>query len=285
MRSLRLSSLRDGLSIDARKEGSPPEREGFFAPPAYNLSSRSNSVKVTVVVPTFNEASNLTTLVGELLTQPISDLHLLVVDDESPDGTGQLGEQLAARTPDRMDVMHRMGPRGLGRAYVDGFRWALEHGADAVVQMDADLSHSPTDVPHLVAKMDECDVAVGSRYVTGGRVDEQWGIGRYALSWWANLYARSILGLRTHDATAGFKCWRRSALEAIDLSRIRSNGYIFQVEMTYVSERLGLHICELPIYFEDRHVGHSKMTIPVKIEAAWRVFQVWWRHHNIRPLQ
>ena len=244
-------------------------------------------MNVTVVVPTFNEANNLPALVGELLAQSISDLHLLIVDDGSPDGTGKLAEELAARTPGRMNVMHRTGLRGLGRAYVDGFRWALEHGADAIVQMDADFSHSPTDVPRLVAthRVPDCDVAVGSRYVSGGRVDEHWSFGRYALSWWANMYARSILGLKTQDATAGFKCWKHSALKAIDLSRIRSNGYIFQVEMTYVSERLGLRICEMPIFFEDRRIGKSKMTIPVKVEAAWRVFQVWWRHRNIHPLK
>lgn len=242
-------------------------------------------MQVTVIVPTYNEASNLPALASELLAQPMPDLHLLVVDDESPDGTGQLAEDLAACAPGRLDVMHRTGLRGLGRAYVDGFRRALQNGAEAIVQMDADFSHAPADVPRLVEKLADFDVTVGSRYVTGGRVDEQWGIGRYALSWWANLYARSILGLKTRDATAGFKCWRRSALEAIDLSRIRSNGYIFQVEMAYISERLGLRICELPIYFEDRRIGQSKMTIPVKVEAALRVFQVWGRHHNLRPLQ
>ncbi len=242
-------------------------------------------MQVTVVVPTYNEADNLPALVGELFAQPLPDLRVLIVDDNSPDGTGQLADELASRTPHRMSVMHRTGPRGLGRAYVDGFRWALQHGAEAIVQMDADFSHSPTDVPRLVAQLSDYDVAVGSRYVTGGRIDEHWSLGRYALSWWANLYARFILGLKTQDATAGFKCWRRSALEAIDLSRIRSNGYVFQVEMTYVSERLGLHIREVPIYFEDRRIGKSKMTVPVKFEAAWRVFQVWWRHHNIRPLQ
>jgi dolichol-phosphate mannosyltransferase len=243
-------------------------------------------VNVTIVVPTFNEASNLAALASELLALPIPDLHLLVVDDESPDGTGQLAEELAARAPGRMNVMHRTGLRGLGRAYVDGFRWALEHDTEAIVQMDADFSHAPGDVPRLVEtlRVADFDAAVGSRYVAGGRVDKEWGVGRYALSWWANLYARTILGLRTRDATAGFKAWRRSALEAIDLSRIRSNGYIFQVEMTYISERLGLRICELPIYFEDRRIGQSKMTIPVKIEAALRIFQVWWRHHAIRPL-
>jgi len=243
-------------------------------------------VNVTIVVPTFNEASNLAALVSELLALPIPDLHLLVVDDESPDGTGRLAEEVAARAPGRMNVMHRTGLRGLGRAYVDGFRWALEHDTQAIVQMDADFSHAPGDVPRLVEtlRVADFDVAVGSRYVAGGRVDKEWGVGRYALSWWANLYARTILGLRTRDATAGFKAWRRSALEAIDLSRIRSNGYIFQVEMSYISERLGLRICELPIYFEDRRIGQSKMTIPVKIEAALRIFQVWWRHHAIRPL-
>jgi dolichol-phosphate mannosyltransferase len=240
-------------------------------------------VNVTVVVPTYNEARNLSTLVGELFAQPIPDLHLLIVDDGSPDGTGELAEELAARTPGRMMVMHRTGLRGLGRAYIDGFHWAAIHGAEAIVQMDADFSHSPTDVPRLVATIADYDVAVGSRYVAGGRVDEHWGFGRYALSWWANVYARSILGLKTRDATAGFKCWRRSALEVIDLDRIRSNGYIFQVEMAYVSERLGLRICEVPIFFEDRRIGESKMTVPVKFEAAWRVFQVWWRHRNIRP--
>ncbi len=242
-------------------------------------------MSVTVVVPTYNESKNLPTLVGELFAQPVADVRVLVVDDESPDGTGVLADELALRPPGRLDVLHRRGARGLGRAYVDGFRWAIEHGADAVVQMDADFSHSPTDVLHLVDKMAEYDVAVGSRYVAGGKIDEHWSLGRYALSWWANVYARTILGIKTCDATAGFKCWRRSALEAIDLSRIRSNGYVFQVEMAYVSEKLGLRICEVPIFFEDRRIGQSKMTIPVKFEAAWRVFQVWWRHRAIQPIR
>ncbi len=242
-------------------------------------------MQVTVVSPTYNEADNLPTLVGELLAQPIPDLHLLIVDDESPDGTGKLADELARRMPGRIDVLHRTGLRGLGLAYVAGFRWAVEHGADAIVQMDADFSHSPTFVPQLVAQIADCDVAVGSRYTAGGRLDDQWGLSRVALSWWANFYARSILGIHTRDATAGFKCWRRSALEAINLDRIRSNGYIFQVEMAYLSERLGLCIHELPIYFEDRRVGRSKMTLRVQLEAAWRVFQVWWRHHNVRKLE
>ncbi len=241
-------------------------------------------MKIAIVIPTYNEADNLPLLVGELLAQPLDMPHLFIVDDASPDGTGQVADRLAARSPEQMTVIHRVGARGLGLAYLEGFRRALEYGAEAIIQMDADFSHAPTFVPRLVERIGEYDVVVGSRYVSGGRTDEQWGIGRYLLSWWANWYARSILGLGTRDATAGFKCWRGSALGSIDLNTVRSNGYIFQVEMTFISERLGLRILELPIYFEDRRVGRSKMTIPVKFEAAWRVWQVGLRHRHLRPL-
>jgi dolichol-phosphate mannosyltransferase len=242
-------------------------------------------MKVTIVIPTYNEANNLPLLVDELLAQPLSQMNIFVVDDASPDGTGEVADRLAARTPDQLTVIHRTGARGLGLAYLDGFRRALDSGADAVVQMDADFSHAPTCVPKLVERIDEYDVVVGSRYVPEGLVDKEWSWGRYVLSWWANVYARSILGIKTHDATAGFKCWRASALRAIDLERVRSNGYVFQVEMAFISERLGLRILELPIYFEDRRIGKSKMTMPVKFEAAWRVWQVRWRHRHLRPLE
>ena len=152
-----------------------------------------------------------------------------------------------------MKVLHRRGRRGLGRAYVAGFRRALEEGADVVVQMDADFSHPPDDVPRLLAALADYDVAIGSRYVSGGAASEDWSPGRRALSRWANLYSRTILGLKTRDATAGFKAWRRTALEAIDLGRIGSDGYVFQVEMAYLCERLGLRIGEIPITFEERH--------------------------------
>jgi dolichol-phosphate mannosyltransferase len=241
-------------------------------------------MKVIIVVPTFNEAGNLTSLVGKLLALPLPGLRLLVVDDASPDGTGRLADELAAASPGRMDVMHRTGPRGLGLAYVDGFGWALAQGAEAVIQMDADFSHSPADVPRLLEKLADCDVAVGSRYVTGGRIDDQWGFGRFALSRSANAYARTFLGLRTHDATAGFKAWRRSALQAVDLGRVRSNGYLFMVEMTYICERLGLRIGEVPIYFADRRIGKSKMSLKAKLEAAVGLLSVWRRHHRLRPL-
>lgn len=241
-------------------------------------------MQVAIVLPTYNEADNLAPMVEALLALPLEQVRIFVVDDASPDGTGRIADALAAQRPEQIVVIHRTGPRGLGRAYLDGFRCALEQQADVVVQMDADFSHAPDMVPRLVEKTSEYDVVVGSRYVPQARIDERWSMGRYALSWWANRYARTILNLKVHDATAGFKCWRAAALRAIDLNTIRSNGYVFQVEMAFVSERLGLRILEVPIYFQDRRIGQSKMSIAVKFEAAWRVWQVGWRHRHLRPL-
>ena len=241
-------------------------------------------MKLTVVIPTYNEAENVGPMTAALFELNVPTLDILIVDDESPDGTGRIADDLAVRHPGRLHVLHRTGPRGLGRAYVDGFRWALEHGADFIVQMDCDFSHSPGYVPQFLDHVRDYDVVVGSRYVSGGKTDEQWGWGRWLLSWWANsIYTRLLLGCGVKDATAGFKCWRRETLQGIDLSRIRSQGYVFQVEMAYVTERLGYHVLEIPIYFEDRRVGHSKMTMPVKIEAALRVLEVRWRHRRLRP--
>ncbi|HLF24821.1 MAG TPA: polyprenol monophosphomannose synthase [Anaerolineae bacterium] len=241
-------------------------------------------MKPIVVVPTYDEAENIPKLVAALFALQVPELEVLVVDDQSPDGTGELVERLISGYTGRLHALHRAGPRGLGRAYLDGFRWALDCGADAVIQMDADFSHSPTYVPRFLSFVQEYEVIVGSRYVVGGELDTEWEAGRVLLSAWANIYARNILRMRTHDVTAGFKCWRRSALEAVRLDRVRSNGYVFQVEMAYLSERLGLRILEAPIYFEDRRIGKSKMSIPVKVEAAWRVWQVWLRHRRVRPL-
>jgi dolichol-phosphate mannosyltransferase len=241
-------------------------------------------VKPIVVVPTYNEAENIAKLVAALFALQVPNLEVLVVDDQSPDGTGELVEKLAPAYTGRLHAMHRSGPRGLGRAYLDGFGWALKYGADAVIQMDADFSHSPTYLPQFLSFIQEYEIVVGSRYVVGGQLDKEWEVGRIVLSAWANFYARGILRMKTHDVTAGFKCWRRSALEAIRLERVRSNGYVFQVEMAYLSERLGLRVLEVPIYFEDRRIGKSKMSVPVKLEAAWRVWQVWLRHFRVRPL-
>jgi dolichol-phosphate mannosyltransferase len=239
--------------------------------------------KVMVVVPTYNEADNLPILVEKLLALDVPGLQVLVVDDNSPDGTGQVADDLAGQLAGRVHVLHREGKLGLGTAYVTGFGYALQQGADFIVQMDADFSHSPDYILQFLATIDGYDVVVGSRYVSGGSLDERWGWGRYFLSWWANsVYARVILGLRAKDVTAGFKCWRRATLEGIGLDRVRSNGYVFQVEMAFLTEKLGYRFLEIPIYFEDRRIGQSKMTTPVKVEAALRTWQIRWRHRKTR---
>jgi dolichol-phosphate mannosyltransferase len=237
-----------------------------------------------VVVPTYNEANNLSPIVGELRSLNIPGLQIVVVDDNSPDGTGELAEDLRRRNPGEFHVIRRPDKMGLGTAYLTGFQFALERGADRIIQMDADFSHSPTYIPCFLAKMDDYDVVVGSRYVEGGQLDEQWSFGRHLLSWWANsVYTRLVLGMAVKDATAGFKCWKRKVLEAIDLDSIRSSGYVFQVEMAYVTEKMGFRALEIPIYFEDRRIGQSKMDMRVKLEAAWRVWQVKRRHRHLRP--
>jgi dolichol-phosphate mannosyltransferase len=239
-------------------------------------------MRVTVVVPTFNEAGNVRAMAEALFALPLPDLRVLFVDDASPDGTGAVADEFAAGSAGRLEVLHRTGRRGLGLAYIDGLHRALDRGADVIVHMDADFSHAPADIPRLVEKLADHDLVVGSRYVPGGRIDDTWGFGRHALSRSANAYARTVLRLKSRDATGGFRAWRRSALEAIDLGRIRSNGYLFMVEMIYVSERLGLRIAEVPIYFADRRVGQSKMSLKVKLEAAAGIVGVWRRHHRDR---
>jgi len=244
-----------------------------------------NGSRIMVVIPSYNEADNLPAMVGELLSLEMPGLEILIVDDNSPDGTGEIADDLADRHPDCMHVLHRSGKLGLGTAYITGFKYALEQGADLIVQMDADFSHSPGYIPQLVDAAKDYDVVVGSRYVAGGSLDERWSWWRYFLSWWANsVYTRLILGVKVKDATAGFKCWRRSTLEGIGLERVRSNGYVFQVEMAYLTERLGYRFLEIPIHFEDRHIGRSKMTVPVKIEAALRTWQIRWRHRKARRM-
>jgi dolichol-phosphate mannosyltransferase len=240
---------------------------------------------LTVVMPTYNEADNLEEMTKHLFALPLHNLRLLIVDDNSPDGTGALADQLAARYAPRMQVIHRQGKGGLGTAYVTGMQRALGEGAEFVVQMDADFSHSPDYIAQMlgVALATGADVIIGSRYVPGGSLDEGWSWWRRWLSWWANLYSRALLRIRVRDMTAGFKLWRRDALLNIGLENIRSNGYIFQVEMAYLSEKLGYRIIEVPIHFEDRRIGQSKMDVPVKIESALRVWELRWRHrHRVR---
>ena len=244
---------------------------------------------LVIVIPTYNEADNIEAITAELLALPgiKCERHILIVDDDSPDGTGDIAERLAARNPGKVSVIHRHADPGLGRAYIAGFRQALDMGADVIVQMDADFSHSPQYIPaflDILEKDPTVDVVVGSRYVAGGELDAHWSWWRRFLSWWANaVYTRLILGLNVKDGTAGFKAWRRRALEGVGLNRINSNGYVFQVEMAYVAERLGYNIVEIPIYFEDRRIGKSKMSVPVKIEAAFRTWQIRRRHKHLTP--
>ena len=240
-----------------------------------------DELKVMVVTPTYNEADNLPILVKELLALDVPGLEILVVDDDSPDGTGQVADTLVEQHGGRVHVLHRKGKMGLGTAYITGFQYALDRGFDYIVQMDADFSHSPAYILQFLEAIKDYDVVVGSRYVPGGSLDEEWGWGRYFLSWWANsIYTRLILGVKVKDATAGFKCWRGSTLEGIGLDRVASNGYVFQVEMAYLTEKLGYQFLEIPIHFEDRRIGVSKMTGSVKMEAALRTWEIRRRHRN-----
>lgn len=234
--------------------------------------------KVTVVMPTYNEADNLPAMVAELLALDINDLEIIVVDDNSPDGTGQVADRLASCYPEQVHVIHRPGKQGLGSAYREGIRQALDRGAQYIVHMDADFSHSPAYIPEMLEKSQVCDVVVGSRYVDGGAVDDRWRLWRRFLSWFGNAYARLVTGLNVRDTTAGFKIFRREVLESLDLNRIRSEGYAFQIEVAYACQRAGFRVCEIPIFFEDRVIGSSKMDSSIVLEAMWRVWQIRFRH-------
>ncbi|MED7953792.1 polyprenol monophosphomannose synthase [Streptomyces sp. BE20] len=236
------------------------------------------SPKVVVVVPTYNERENLPVLAGLLADLDLPDLHLLVVDDNSPDGTGKIADELAAGSDGRVRVLHRTEKDGLGRAYVAGMTLALEQGADVVVQMDADLSHPAAVLPTMVETLlaDDTAVVLGSRYVPGGSTAAEWPWHRKALSSWANFYVNTILGLGVRDATAGFKAWRAETLRAIDLSSVNSNGYSFQVELNYRVVQRGLTVKEVPIRFEERVKGASKMSLSVQVESAlapWKLLR------------
>ena len=233
-----------------------------------------SGLQITLVLPTYNEAENLPKLVSALLSLPLPNLSLLVADDNSPDGTGQLADQLAQTHPDRVSVLHRPGKEGLGRAYLHGFQVALERGADVVWQMDSDFSHPPEKIPEMSAAIATSDLVMGSRYVPGGSVDVNWPFWRKGLSAFGNFYARTILGIPARDVTGGFRLHRRETLQGMPLDRIRSNGYIFQVEMAFLSYLCVFQPVEIPIYFADRKWGTSKMSLRIQLEAAVRVWQV-----------
>ena len=229
----------------------------------------SAAERALVVIPTFNEAANLPNIVPQVLAQD-PRLEVLVVDDNSPDGTGQLADGLAQANP-RVHVLHREGKLGLGTAYLAGFRWAIEKKYDYAFEMDADFSHDPAHLKDFLKAIATADVVLGSRYL-GGRVTVvNWPMGRLLLSYCANIYARWITGLRIWDLTGGFKCFRRHVLESLDLSQVRSNGYAFQIEMSVRAWRKGFKLAEIPIVFVDRMEGQSKMSKAIVREAVWMV--------------
>jgi dolichol-phosphate mannosyltransferase len=240
-------------------------------------------MRITIILPTYNEAENLPSLVSALFSLPL-DLSVLVVDDNSPDGTGQIADDLARQHPEKFNVLHRTGKLGLRSAYMEGFTKAFELGAGAVVQMDADFSHDPAVLPEMVRQIARHDVVLGSRYVKGGSLDDRWPLWRKALSGFGNFYARTILQSPMHDMTTGYRMWRRDALQAMPLDRIRSSGYIFLVEMAYVAHLMGLRIAEVPIHFADRRWGKSKMSLKIQLEAAIRIWDVRFHYRDIhRP--
>lgn len=226
--------------------------------------------RILVVIPTYNEADNLPLIVPKVLAQD-ERLEVLVVDDHSPDGTGKLAEELALSTG-RVHVLHRQRKEGLGPAYRAGIRRALDLGADAVIQMDADFSHPPEALPDLLREIETHDVVTGSRYLNGITV-VNWPIERILLSYYGNWYARKVSGLRISDTTGGFRCMRRELLERIGFERVRSNGYAFQIEMNYRFQKHGARIKEVPFFFLDRTRGDSKLTLRISVEALWIV---WW---------
>lgn len=225
--------------------------------------------RALVVIPTYNEAPNVLHIVPQVLAQD-PRLEVLVVDDNSPDGTGQMAGELAVINP-RVHVLHREGKLGLGTAYIRGFKWALERGYDYIFEMDADFSHDPAHLKEFLKAIEGADIVLGSRYLDGKVTVVNWPMGRLMLSYCANIYARWITGLRIWDLTGGFKCFRRRVLETIDLSQVRSNGYAFQIEVSVRAWRKGFKFQEIPIVFVDRTEGQSKMNRAIVREAVWMV--------------
>jgi len=238
-------------------------------------------MRIVMVVPTYNEAENLPKLVSALFALPL-ELSLLVVDDNSPDGTGRIADELSDAYEGQMEVLHRAGKQGLSSAYLQAFKSLFDSGAEAIGQMDADFSHDPAALPEMAKSLGTGDVVLGSRYIPGGSTDLRWPLWRKALSAWGNFYARTILGMPMHDVTGGFRLWRRETLLGMPLERVRSNGYVFTVEMAYLAYCLGYRFNEVPIYFADRRWGRSKMSFKIQAEAALRVWQVLWNYRDLR---
>ncbi len=225
--------------------------------------------KALIIFPTYNEKDNIEKIINEVL--PLDTrLHVLVVDDSSPDGTGEIVDRMSAANP-RINVLHRHNKEGLGRAYIAGFKWGIERNFDYIFEMDADFSHDPKYIPDFLREIESHDLVLGSRYICGVNVIN-WPMGRLLLSYYANVYTRIVTGLPLRDATGGFKCFRREVLEAIDLDAVRSNGYIFQIEVSMRVWKKGFRIIEIPIIFVDRIMGQSKMSKKIVREAIWKVW-------------
>lgn len=228
--------------------------------------------KAIVIIPTYNESENIKKLIPEILKRTNGDIDILIVDDNSPDGTSDVIRELQ-KTNQNIFLMTRPGKAGLGTAYVEGFKFALSKGYEYILQMDADFSHEPKEIKNFLKKVQDCDLVIGSRYIDGVRV-LNWPLSRLFLSVFANLYTKYVTGMPIKDATGGFKCFRRKVLEAIDLDKIKSNGYAFQIEMNFKAYRKGFKICEMPIVFTDRVKGKSKMNKRIVLEAAWMVWKL-----------
>lgn len=235
-----------------------------------------------IVIPTYNEAENLPLMAKALFKLPIESLNLLIVDDNSPDGTGMIADSLKTEFPGRVAVLHREGKLGLGTAYIQGFEYCLDKGAETIIQMDADFSHDPGEVVSLLENLHMHDMVMGSRYIKGGSLDDSWAAWRKSLSSFGNLYARLILGLPILDVTGGFRAWRRETLLGIPLNRVKSQGYAFQVEMAYITHLSGFTIKEIPIYFAERERGDSKMSLGIQIEAARRVWSILYEYRDLK---
>lgn len=233
-------------------------------------------MSLAVVIPTYNEAKNLAALVARIEALHLPSIKIIVVDDNSPDGTGQLAERLAQSLEGTLIVLHRESKKGLGPAYIDGFRYALQEGVEIIIQMDADLSHAPEYIPLFLKRLEEADVVVGSRYILGGSVDRRWGVLRRLLSRLGNLYARLASGVRVRDATSGFKAFRSRVLEELDLESFRCRGFAFQAEVALACERKLFRVVELPIFFTERALGKSKMSWMIIWEALWRLPRLRW---------
>ena len=233
---------------------------------------------IVVILPTYNESDNLPLLVPRLMNLDIDGLSVLIVDDDSPDGTGRVADELTLSYPGRIDTIHRIGvQRGLGAAYCDGFRKAISDGADIIVSMDADLSHDPSCIPKMIDLIPNYDLVIGSRYAKGGSIDGNWGISRFVLSHAAQRYIQLILGLTTRDATSAFRCYRRSTLNKLNFDSLWPSGFGFLIEVIYQSEQLGLNLIEIPIVFLDRAFGKSKVSSRVIITAMAQVVKIRFR--------